>query len=377
MGIGGTETAKGDDNTVVRPVDSADLRELYEIVRHPEVARNMVGLPSVEFSETEQWFRNRQPGHHRLVAEQDSRVVGSIFLTEVQRPRMHHVARLGMMVHPDYWNQGAGSALVEAVIDLADNWLNVRRLELGVLAHNQSARRLYERYGFELEGIRRDGVFGDGDYQDELIMARTHNMPPRVELKDGPRFTRRQDVVSITTRPIRVEDAPDLHAIAIHPAVARGTLQMPSMELVEVERRTEEEGPGRFRYTAVVQHLDGSRKIVGNAGLHRDLNPRLAHCAGIGINVHPDYWGIGVGSQLMKTLLDLADHWLALHRVELEVLTDNSAAIRLYERLGFIKEGTRRGQSYGDGRWSDAHFMARVSAIDSPQTIVTKRLNQF
>jgi putative acetyltransferase len=59
-------------------------------------------------------------------------------------------------------------------------------------------------------------------------------------------------------------------------------------------------------------------------------------------------------------MLELADNWLNLHRVWLEVYTDNPTAIRLYEKYGFELEGTRRMYSYGDGRWADAYFMARL-----------------
>lgn len=355
-----TEKTQNDSPIIVRPVEEADLRGLYEIVHHPQVARSLLELPSMEFSETEDWLRDKQPGHHRLVALQDGRVAGSVSLIHAQRPRLQHSAQLGLMVHPDFWGQRIGTTLMQAVVELADTWLNIRRLELAVFTHNGVARHLYERFGFELEGTQRDAVFGDGAYQDQHIMARLHNVPARTEPAPSPQFPRRQDVIAITTRPMRNADAPDLHAISTHPAVARGTLQMPSMELTAVQQRTDEQRPGLFRYTAVAQHEDGTRKVVGSAGLHQSQNPRLRHVAGVGISVHPDYWGIGVGSHLMQSLLDLADNWLALHRVELEVYTDNPAAVRLYERFGFVVEGTKRLQSFGDGRWADAHFMARL-----------------
>ena len=345
---------------VVRPVDEADLRGLYEIVRHPQVARNLLRLPTMEFSETERWLREKQPGHHRLVAVLDGGVAGSVSIVHNQRPRLQHSAELGLMVHPNLWGRRVGTTLMEAAVDLADTWLNIRRLELAVFTHNDVAKHLYERFGFELEGTQRDAVFGDGVYQDQHIMARLRNIPARSEPDPPPQFPRRQDVIAITTRPIHSADAPEIHAINTHPAVARGILQMPSMELMAVQQRTDEQRPGRFRFTAVAQHEDGTRKVVGSASLHQSQNPRLMHVAGVGISVHPDYWGIGVGSHLMNSLLDLADNWLALHRVELDVYADNPAAIRLYERLGFVIEGTRRLQSFGDGHWADAHFMARL-----------------
>lgn len=73
------------------------------------------------------------------------------------------------------------------------------------------------------------------------------------------------------------------------------------------------------------------------AGLTVFANPRLRHSADIGIMVHKDYQNMGVGSALMERLLDLADNWLMLVRVELTVFADNERAIHLYEKFGFEK----------------------------------------
>lgn len=344
----------------IRPVAAGDVEALHAIFHHPEVARNNLRLPSMEPGETEAWFHERQPGHHRLVAVANGRVAGHLSLIQNQRPRLAHSARLGVMVHPDMWGRGVGSALVQAAIDLADQWLNIRRLEVGVQAHNAVARHLCEKMGFVLEGTRREAIFGDGAYQDEHVMARLHNPPQVRETAPSSPSKGRPEVTAVTVRPMTSSDAPALHAIAIHPAVARGTLQLPSMELGVVQQRTDEWKAGLYRYTAVAQHIDGSLRIVGSATLNQRNNPRLAHCAGLGISIHPDYWGIGAGTGLMETLVDLADNWLGLRRLELDVFTDNPTAVRLYKRMGFITEGTRRAQSFGAGRWADAHFMARL-----------------
>ncbi|SDI77372.1 Acetyltransferase (GNAT) family protein [Ferrimonas sediminum] len=67
-----------------------------------------------------------------------------------------------------------------------------------------------------------------------------------------------------------------------------------------------------------------------------------------------------MGSALLTALLDLADNWLALRRIELEVYADNSAALALYRKQGFEQEGRARKYAFRDGRYVDALLMARV-----------------
>jgi putative acetyltransferase len=130
---------------------------------------------------------------------------------------------------------------------------------------------------------------------------------------------------------------------------------MPTQEISLTESRMKTQAPGLHRYVAVVEG-----KVVGQISIHQSSRPREAHAAGLGMMVDPDYWGMSIGTQLMDTVLDLADNWLNLKRVELEVNIDNPAGVRLYEKAGFVIEGTKRFHTYGDGRWADSYFMARV-----------------
>ena len=91
------------------------------------------------------------------------------------------------------------------------------------------------------------------------------------------------------------------------------------------------------------------------------FSDRRAHVGSIGIFVHDDYQNQGIGSQLMAAIIDLAENWLNLKRLELIVNTDNPSAIRLYEKFGFEKEGTLRKNAFRDGAYIDAYTMAKVS----------------
>jgi hypothetical protein len=84
-----------------------------------------------------------------------------------------------MSVHDEFCGRGIGSALLAALIDLSDNWLNLKRLELTVYVDNEPALRLYRKCGFEAEGTRRRDVFRDGHYVGSVLHgATTARMEP-------------------------------------------------------------------------------------------------------------------------------------------------------------------------------------------------------
>jgi len=76
--------------------------------------------------------------------------------------------------------------------------------------------------------------------------------------------------------------------------------------------------------------------------------------------VRDDWQGKGVGTALMQAAVDLADRWLNLMRLELDVYTDNEPAIRLYKKFGFVIEGTRVAFAFRDGQYVDTHLIARL-----------------
>ena len=349
-----------DTNILVRPVHPDDATALYEIVSDPAVTRSTVRLPSMEITETADWIKQQKPGKHRLVAVMDDRPVGLATLQHYQRPCIQHAGILGMIVHRDYWRQGVGSALMAAILDMTDNWLNLWRLELDVFTDNLAAVALYQKFGFEIEGTRRMMVFGgDGRFHDEYAMVRFNE--PQVESREGgksisfPRPDPRPNIDSLLIRPQHPDDVADMHALWRHPLVGQTTLQMPSQEISVAQRKIDNPPPGGHR---LVAEVDG--RVIGAVAMFQHQNPRLRHSAGLGMMVHPDYWGCGIGTRLMAAILDIADNWLNLKRVELEVNCDNPAAISLYKRFGFEIEGTKRLQSFGNGRWADTHFMARL-----------------
>ena len=90
-----------------------------------------------------------------------------------EHPRYGHVGDLNMVAtRADSVRQGIGRMLAEALIDLAENWLNLRRLSLIVFSDNEHAIRLYQSLGFEIEGTMRRFGYGNGAWMDAIMMGR-------------------------------------------------------------------------------------------------------------------------------------------------------------------------------------------------------------
>jgi putative acetyltransferase len=71
--------------------------------------------------------------------------------------------------------------------------------------------------------------------------------------------------------------------------------------------------------------------------------------------------GKGVGSALLKAMIDYADSWTTFLRIELTVYADNAKAIALYKKFGFEQEGVLRNYSLRNGRFEDVLTMARFN----------------
>ncbi len=343
---------------LIRPLHPNDTNALHNIMTHPAAAEMLLKTPTTEMSEIAEWVEKISPYEHRLVIEKEGAVIGFGNLTQAQNARLFHSAGLNIMIHPDQWRQGAGTAVTNALLNIADNWLDLKRIQAAVFTHNSAAVNLFKKAGFKTEGTRRMVAFGAGKWQDDYLMARlrrTDALQPRTSPQPPrPPQTNVQNT-AVTIRPPLDADIQGMHKLLTHPAVDRTTMQMPSAEFNRIKERIQPRRPGLHRLVALVDN-----QIVGNITIWQQDNPRMNHVGYLGMMVDPAYWGLGIGSKLMEAILDIADNWLNLKRVELEVNTDNPIAVHLYEKFGFVIEGTKQFHAFGDGRWADSHFMARL-----------------
>ncbi|WP_373598623.1 GNAT family N-acetyltransferase [Paraclostridium bifermentans] len=161
---------------IIRPVKPEDSKDIHELRRMKDVMENTLAISSLRLSSTLKHTENLDANTHVFVAEVNEngnkKVVGLASMNVNTSPRIRHSAGIGISVHTDYQSKGIGRKLMEALLDLADNWLMLVRVELGVYPHNEKALRLYESLGFEKEGIKKYAAIKNGEYVDEIIMGR-------------------------------------------------------------------------------------------------------------------------------------------------------------------------------------------------------------
>ena len=188
------------------------------------------------------------------------------------------------------------------------------------------------------------------------MQARSHQREDTVspEPEETPPPGGRPATAGLTIRARELDDWPAIADLIALPKVRWGTLRMPFTSREQTRKWIEGFSEAN---TGIVAVLDG--RLVGQA----DVIPhkgRRSHAAGIGVCVHDDFHGRGIGSALLGTLVDVADNWLNLRRLELAVYVDNAPAVRLYKSFGFAVEGTRRADAFRDGAFVDSFIIARL-----------------
>jgi L-phenylalanine/L-methionine N-acetyltransferase len=157
----------------VRHAEPDDYEAMHRIMSGPRAAAGTLQLPLQSKEAWRKRLAEPPEGLFLLAACVDEEVVGNLGLeTSPNRPRIRHVGSIGMAVRDDWQGKGVGTALMEAALDLADNWLNLTRIELRVYVDNSAAVALYKRFGFEIEGTHSRYAFRDGEYVDAHSMAR-------------------------------------------------------------------------------------------------------------------------------------------------------------------------------------------------------------
>jgi ribosomal protein S18 acetylase RimI-like enzyme len=101
------------------------------------------------------------------------------------------------------------------------------------------------------------------------------------------------------------------------------------------------------------------KKVVSVGNLSASKRERTKHISILGISVLKDYWGQGIGKRMMNTLIEFAIQAPDTKYIHLDVRSDNTKAIRLYESVGFKKNSVVPNMMFIRGEYFDIDLMIR------------------
>jgi putative acetyltransferase len=348
-----------------------DAAALARIVGDPVAYPGQLRLP---YTNEPMWrarlAEQTAPGGMNLVLVAESvihgqpEVVGGAGLHFLSRlPRLRHAAMLGVAVAREAQGQGVGTALMQALCDFSDRWMQVLRIQVDVYADDNAAITLYRKFGFEIEVSQRGYALRDGAFVDAHSMARLHPRQPAApasmmkstRARTPPAAVQRgSGSGSWTLRGFEATDADAVAALMTRHGVVEDLMHTPWAP-GDLVREQFTKPP---RDCALVALTQG--RIIGYASLAVQPGLRRRHAADLSICVAPEWQRLGVGSALLSALLDWADDWTALLRIELDVQAANTAAMTLLRSFGFEAEGLRRAALLRGGEFVDMHAMARL-----------------
>ncbi|KJG12532.1 acetyltransferase [Raoultella planticola] len=157
----------------------------------------------------------------------------------------------------------------------------------------------------------------------------------------------------IVIRHAEPRDAEPLRQLTAHPEVYHDTLQLPHPSMEMWQERLQPKPHSHH----LVATLDNG--VVGHLMLSVEPRPRRSHVATFGMSVDAAFHGRGVGSALMREMINLCDNWLRVERIELTVFADTPPPLPSIANT-VCRRGTARKFALRNGEYVDAHFMARL-----------------
>ncbi|MFC4244936.1 GNAT family N-acetyltransferase [Gryllotalpicola reticulitermitis] len=165
-----------DGEITLRALRESDLSTLVAWWNSPEWAglqqRIVKPRPEAPIEEMlRNWSANKPLGDTGfcIVSNEGGELLGHLTLHGASLPE--RCASFAILIGPDHVGHGIGPKATLLALSYGFRELGLNRIELRAWAFNTRAIRAYEKAGFVVEGRRRDAVFHDGRFHDELIMS--------------------------------------------------------------------------------------------------------------------------------------------------------------------------------------------------------------
>jgi len=156
------------------PLEMEDLETFYCWYNNPDLRKFLImPYPTTKLDEKE-WIEKRTKGKDEvvlsIVVKRGNRLIGNIGLHNINR--VTRCAMMGIAIGDlKMASKGLGTEAIGLMLDFGFGTLNMHRIELFVHDFNDRAQKAYKKLGFVEEGRKREALYSDGKYHDELLLA--------------------------------------------------------------------------------------------------------------------------------------------------------------------------------------------------------------
>ena len=162
------------EKTVLRPFTASDADPMWQLIQDPEVVR-FTFKPSTELTleRLRSVYGARATQSDRLDLAATDPATGEL-LGEVVLFEWDPTARsctFRTLIGPRGRGRGIGTEATRLIVGYGFEQLGLHRVQLEVYGNNHRARRVYEKVGFVVEGVRREAQSRDGEWVDEVLMG--------------------------------------------------------------------------------------------------------------------------------------------------------------------------------------------------------------
>jgi RimJ/RimL family protein N-acetyltransferase len=295
-----------------------------------------------------------------LLAIVGNSIIGGLTFSSDSRPKLSRSGEFGISVRKTWWGKGIGAALLQVLVDWAPT-VRIGKINLQVRVDNIRAIALYRRFGFVDEAVIRHQIAIGGMYHDLLWMGlkigadSPLDVPvPYIEQPPAPLR------LPVHIRKARPEDAGEI--LACLQKISQET-EFLSMG-IEGPRYTLEE---QRAFLVSAQNDPGSlyliafrdEQVVGLLSFSAGKRKRISHAGEFTLAILQDWGGMGIGKAMLHRLISWS-HANGIHKINLEVRTENKRAVDLYLSCGFIIEGLITRTVFYNGGYHDSYAMGLI-----------------
>jgi L-phenylalanine/L-methionine N-acetyltransferase len=156
---------------MIRPATHDDLSYIYELYMHPDINPYLLYEP-MTLATFRPIFDTLIGQQQKYIFEESGQSIGMCKLVPFLHRTSHIVYLGGVAIHPDFAGRGFGKKMMVEILEFAQK-RGFRRVELSTATTNTKAQQLYEKIGFEREGVYQKYTYlaSQDRYLDEVVMS--------------------------------------------------------------------------------------------------------------------------------------------------------------------------------------------------------------